>query len=164
MTNISLPHSGQIRVNLACVLNVNLSSSRGVLTGANMGPSAHIHSLARSRMRGVHRIVNSRCGIRNSLHHRATLGVGHLVRIGSCHNGHRHTNLPIHNRHAGAGTHAHGNPEGTMTNGGGWSSLDGRKGSFNWRHGGRRGGEGRAYEVKHDACPFCFRWRSHCSR
>lgn len=126
---MSLPHSGQIRVNLACVCNVNPALTSRVVTGANVGPSAHIHSLSRSRMTGVHRLLSTSCGMRNSLHHRRTLGVGHLVRVGSCQNGHRHVNLPLHNRHAGAGTHAHGNPEGTVTNGGGWS---GKKVGHNW--------------------------------
>lgn len=107
-------------VSLACVFNVNGSATRGILTRTNISRSAHIHSLARSRLGGVHSVVSG-LGIRNSLHHRMSLGVGHLVRVKDCHNLHRHHNLPIHKRGAGGGTHAHGNPHGAITGGGGWS-------------------------------------------
>lgn len=57
--------------------------------------------------------------MRNSLHSRIRLGVGHLVSVNYCHNMHRHVNLPIENRDAGGGTHAHGNEGGAITGGGG---------------------------------------------
>lgn len=120
VSNISLPESGEIRVNLACVCNVNEGATDSVVTTANMGPSAHMGSLARRSITGLHRCVSRRMGMRNSLHHSATFSVGELVRVNSCHNVHRHGNLPMENRASGGGTHAHGNPGGAVTGGGGW--------------------------------------------
>lgn len=119
VTKMSIPHSGHMIVSLACVFNVKLGATRGILTTTRISRSAHIHSLAGSRLSHVH-VRISGLGIRNSLHHRMGLGVGQLVRVKSCEKVHRHHNLPIHKRGAGGGTHAHGNPTGSVTNGGGW--------------------------------------------
>lgn len=120
MTNISLPHSGQIRVNLACVCNVKLAHSGRVLTGANMGPSVQIGSLASISITGLQSAIRDSCRIRNSLHQLRDVGVGQLVSVNSCQNHHRQTKLPIQNRHAQAGSQAHhNNAHHAMTNGGG---------------------------------------------
>lgn len=124
MTNISLPESGEIRVNLACVCNVNHGATSSVVTTANIGPSAHIESLARRSVTGLERCVRRRYHIRNSLHHSVTCSVGELVSVNYCHNIHREGKLPMENRHSGAGTHAHGNPHGAVTGGGGWKKRE----------------------------------------
>lgn len=117
---MGVPAKGQIPVTLACVRNVNPVFTRRVYRTINVSHTHHVGSLSSTRILRVHRCVSTGLAIRNSLHHRARVGVGHVVSLNSCHNLHRHHNLPIHNRHARAGTHAHGNPTGPVTNGGGW--------------------------------------------
>lgn len=120
VSNISLPGSGQMRVNLACVFNVNEAATARVVRTAKVGPSAHYESLSRSRISGVHSCVRGGMAIRNSLHESITFSVGELVRVNYCHNVHREGNLPMENRASGGGTHAEGNPGGAVTGGGGW--------------------------------------------
>lgn len=117
MTNVGVPSRGRTMVTLASVCNINGAHSGTVLTTTNVTRSIGVDRLSRKRVSALHSRITGFI-IRNSLHHRVDVDVGHLVSLNYCHNLHRHHNLPIHNRHAGAGTHAHGNPHGPV---GGWS-------------------------------------------
>ncbi len=126
------------------------------MTSANVGPSAEIGSLARRSVSGLHRCVSHGLRIRNSHHHAVTFSVGELVRVNDCHNLHRHGGLPMENRHSGAGTHAHGNPGGAVTGGGGWM----KKEWCNCYWGDSYcppSPQGRGCQAQYYSCPICLR-------
>ena len=116
ISGVDLPRAKRIEVGLTYIYGIGLSTSKKVLTSADVNPDTRVRDLTDDEVRRISDVINETLMVEGDLRRETALNIKRLQEIG-CYRGKRHRNgLPVRGQNTKNNARTRKGPKKTVAN------------------------------------------------
>ncbi len=116
ISGVDLPREKRIEIGLTYIYGIGLSTSKKVLTSADVNPDTRVRDLTDDEVRRISDVINETLMVEGDLRRETALNIKRLQEIG-CYRGKRHRNgLPVRGQNTKNNARTRKGPKKTVAN------------------------------------------------
>ena len=116
ISGVDLPREKRVEIGLTYIYGIGLSTSKKVLTSADVNPDTRVRDLTDDEVRRISDVINETLMVEGDLRRETALNIKRLQEIG-CYRGKRHRNgLPVRGQNTKNNARTRKGPKKTVAN------------------------------------------------